>query len=301
MYLDLEDYRPDTPRVPQAISLREGVLVSLLVHALLVIAYLVMPEAVPQEASAVVPAPERESVEFVHMVPRVERQAPPRSQPQFSDLDRRAATTERPPNPSNQAPFSAGNTSEKVVGGREEKPPGPEAATVAPPNSSATVDLASKLTPNPPVAPAPPAGGALGSSLRNLAKYLQDQNFDNQQGGLGEQLPEIQFDSKGIEFGPWLRRFVAQVKRNWYVPQMAMAVPGKVVIQFYVHRDGRLTDITVVAPSVHEPYTRAAFNALRASNPTLQLPDGYPDEKALFTVTFFYEVRLELDGSPCPS
>src|SRR5690348_18263498 len=32
---------------------------------------------------------------------------------------------------------------------------------------------------------------------------------------------DIQFDSKGIDFGPWLRRFTAQVKRNWFVPQVA--------------------------------------------------------------------------------
>ena len=28
--------------------------------------------------------------------------------------------------------------------------------------------------------------------------------------------PAIQFDTKGVEFGPWIRRFVAQVKRNWF-------------------------------------------------------------------------------------
>jgi hypothetical protein len=32
MYLDLEDYRPDTPRVPTVISVREGVLVASLRH-----------------------------------------------------------------------------------------------------------------------------------------------------------------------------------------------------------------------------------------------------------------------------
>ena len=32
----------------------------------------------------------------------------------------------------------------------------------------------------------------------------------------------------------------------------------------------------------------AAVNALLASNPTTPLPPEYPDEKAFFTVTFFY-------------
>ena len=89
----------------------------------------------------------------------------------------------------------------------------------------------------------------LGKSLRNLTRYLQDQNFDNQQGGQSDFGPDIQFDSKGVEFGPWLRRFIAQIKRNWYVPQNAMLISGKVVIQFYVSRDGRLSELKIVGPS----------------------------------------------------
>ena len=104
MYLDLEDYRPDTPHLPQSISLREGILASLLAHALMVIAYLVTPASTPQEASAVSQAPAREPIQFVHMVPTLERPAPPRPNPEHSDLDRRAASPERPPDATNMKP-----------------------------------------------------------------------------------------------------------------------------------------------------------------------------------------------------
>lgn len=298
MYLDLEDYRPDTPRVPPAISLREGVLISLLIHALAVIAYLVAPELPATEAETVLAQrPDRPPVEFVHMVPRLERPAPPKAIREFSDLDRRAATNQRPPNPADTTPFSVGNTPEKVVGGREEKrderAAGPDTASPAQPTPPASVDLASKVGPAAPVVPPPPASGGLGSSLRNLSRFLQDQNFDNQQGGLADQLPDIQFDSKGVEFGPWLRRFVAQVKRNWYVPQAAMALSGRVVITFYVLRNGTIMDLKVVSPSPIEAYNVSAFNALKRSNPTIALPDEYPDDRAFFTVTFHYDVRLD--------
>jgi TonB family protein len=293
MHLDLEDYRPDTPRVPQAISLREGVLASLLVHALLFIVYLLTPPPAPEQAAALTPRRDEPNVEFVHMVPRLERPATPRTTRELSDLDRRAATAQHPPDPANTTPFSVGETPEKVVGGKEEKPAGPVAPGTAPPsptNNAATADLASKVAPTSSV-PAPQPGGALGNSLRNLSRFLQDQNFDNQQGGLADQLPDIQFDSKGVEFGPWLRRFVAQVKRNWFVPQAAMALSGKVVIQFYVLRNGTITDLKVVGPSQIEAYNISAFNALKRSNPTLPLPDEYPDDRAFFTVTFHYDVR----------
>ena len=294
MFLDLEEDKPDTPHLPQAFSMREGVLASLLAHSLMVIAYLVTPAAAPLEAAAAAAAyqPPKDPIQFVHMVPTVERRATPRPQHEFSDLDRRASTPVKPPEPKNTAPFSVGDTPEKVVGGKVEKPVGPETGT-APPNPAAAAppDLAAKAERPAPVAPSPPAGGGLSSSLRNLSRYLQDQNFDNQQGGLGDQLPDIQFDSKGVEFGPWLRRFVAEVKRNWFIPQSAMALSGKVVIQFFVLKNGTITELKVVGPSSIEAYNISAFNALKRSNPTQPLPPEYPDDRAFFTVTFHYEVR----------
>ena len=35
--------------------------------------------------------------------------------------------------------------------------------------------------------------------------------------------PAIQFDTKGVEFGPWVRRFIAQIRRNWFIPYAAMS------------------------------------------------------------------------------
>src|SRR5213079_2867965 len=133
----------------------------------------------------------------------------------------------------------------------------------------------------------PLGGGSLGDALRNLQRYVQKDQFENSQGG-GMFGPAIQFDTKGVEFGPWIRRFVAQVKRNWFIPYAAMSMKGHVVITFNVHKDGSITDLTVVGPSPVDPFNNAAFGALSASNPTVPLPPEYPSEKAFFTVTFFY-------------
>ena len=129
--------------------------------------------------------------------------------------------------------------------------------------------------------------GILGDAIRNLQKYTSSQRFDNPQGsGDGQGL--IQFDYKGADFGPWLRRFVAQVKRNWFIPTAAMMLHGHVVITFNVHRDGSITDIEVKAPSAVDAFDRAAANALISSNPTQTLPPDYPSESAFFVVTFLY-------------
>ena len=134
---------------------------------------------------------------------------------------------------------------------------------------------------------AAPPGGKLGEALRNLQKYVDQESFDNQRGSSQEFGP-LQFDTKGVEFGPWVRRFVAQVRRNWFVPYAAMSLRGRVVITFFVHRNGALTDVTVVSPSPVESFNLSARNALLASNPTEPLPPEYPDDRAFFTVTFYY-------------
>ncbi|MFN7980789.1 MAG: TonB family protein [Vicinamibacterales bacterium] len=117
-------------------------------------------------------------------------------------------------------------------------------------------------------------GGSLGDALRNLQRYVQRDQFDNAQGG-GAFGPAIQFDTKGVEFGPWIRRFVAQVKRNWLIPYAAMSMKGHVVVTFNVHKDGTITDITVVGASPVAAFNNAAFGALSSSDPTAPPPE-YP-------------------------
>ena len=162
------------------------------------------------------------------------------------------------------------------------------------------MDLASKVAPTAPAAATPPAGGAWPTHYATSPATCRDQNFDNQQGGLADRMPDIQFDSKGVEFGPWLRRFVATVKRNWFVPQ-AMFQSGRVVIQFFVLRNGTITELKIASPSPFPAYNNAAFNALKNSNPVLPLPPEYPDDRAFFTVTFYHDVRAPLTPPAVPS
>ena len=131
--------------------------------------------------------------------------------------------------------------------------------------------------------------GVIADAIRNVQKYAQKDGFVNLQGGAEQDFaPSIQFDTKGVEFGPWLRRFVAQIRRNRFIPYAAMSMRGHVVLTFNVHKDGSITDVTVVKPSSIDAFTRSAQNAILASNPTVQLPPEYPDDRAFFTVTFYF-------------
>jgi TonB family protein len=311
MYFDFWDNRPDTPRLSSPMTPREKGLVTLVVHLLLVILVLMWPElswvkeaeAKRQEAlEAQQQEEQRDNPRFVFMQPRVEMRATPPERAELSDLDRRAQSIEKPLDPRNSLPFARGNTTERIdadpVNGPREKPEPP-----APPAGGANGEAAREMPPLPDAAtgltlPRPdtakpelrgPSTGVLADAIRNVQKYAGTEAFNNQQGGAPDaNFPSIQFDSKGVEFGPWLRRFVAQIRRNWFIPYAAMSMKGHVVVTFNVHKDGRITDLTVLKPSSVDAFTNSAFGALAASNPTLALPPEYPDDKAFFTVTFYY-------------
>jgi len=314
MYFDFEDYHPDITPVGRAISWREGVLLSIIAHLVMVILVLVAPKWFPfltntgRPRLAVVQQPPPDQTRFVFVQPRFERQvpkAPDRADP--SDRDRIARAPQRAEHPTNPLPFARGNSPERIeelqrqaargqgpqpdpaAGRPNENTPDPNTPKV--PESPSPLQLPSTRPPaaqNGANGRSATTGGSLGDALRNLQRYVQNESFDNQSGAGGQFGPEIQFDTKGVEFGPWIRRFIAQVKRNWFIPYAAMSMKGHVVIQFNVHKDGSLTDLAVVGPSAVDAFNNAAFGALSGSNPTQPLPPEYPADKAFFTVTFFY-------------
>ena len=301
MYFDFDDRYRDIEPVGSAINRRDGVAVAIVLHAAIVALMLFAPQYLERFLPAQLvqqpppqPRPEQERPRFVFVQPRVE--LPPTRQPEkfeMSDLDRSARSPEKTPSLTNPLPSARGNSAERTEASPEEKMrgegPAKEPAPPAPPVETPSVvdqrqaDMAMMQKPQ----VQPPPGGSLGEALKNLQKYVQKDSFNNQKGQAQEFGP-LQFDTKGVEFGPWIRRFVSQVRRNWFVPMAAMSMRGRVVITFFVHRNGALTDVTVIRPSEIDSFNTAAVNALLASNPTTPLPPEYPDDKAFFTVTFYY-------------
>lgn len=289
---------------------REKGFATIIIHLLFVILILVWPEipwvkeaeARRQEQLEEAKLVQQEQPRFVFMQPRVEMRAEPPPRAELSDLDRRAASVERAPDPKNSMPFARGNTPEKIDNEMMKGPVAPAEPPSAP-SGGANGEAVREVPPLPetnngltlprPDAAKPgmrgPSTGILQDAIRNVQKYAAQESFNNPQGGAPDQnFPSIQFDSKGVDFGPWLRRFVAQIRRNWFIPYAAMTMKGHVVVTFNVHRDGRITDLQVVKPSGVEAFTNSAYNALAASNPTIALPPEYPDDRAFFTVTFYF-------------
>ena len=299
MFFDFDERYRDIDPVGSAINRRDGVAAAIIIHLLLIILMLVAPQYLERFLPArPIPPPQeqqrKENPMFVFVQPK--QDLPPLRKPdrvEMSDVDRSARTPEKTPTMENPLPMAKGNSSnreettpdEKMKGSGPAPEPAPEAPKVETPSVTDQRNADMAMMQKPPMQP--PPGGQLGDALKNLQKYVQNQSFDNQKGQVQDFGP-LQFDTKGVEFGPWIRRFISQVRRNWFVPMAAMTMKGRVVITFNVHRSGALTDVTVVRPSEIDSFNKAAVNALLASNPTTPLPPEFPDEKAFFTVTFYY-------------
>jgi TonB family protein len=315
MYFNFDDNRPDTPRIPQPMSRREVVLIAVNIHAMVLIAILLGPrvpwvreimeqrqKAIEEQMRAQLEQQrERERARFVFVQPRIDKTTPkvsPRAD--LSDLDRRAQTVERAERPTNSMPFSRGNTPERIESTPPNAPPKPSTQP-AQQDDGDNGRLPPALIPNaPPVPERPPdttrrgdpggpALGVIADAIKNVRKYAQQENFGNMRGGDNQNFGEsIQFDAKGVDFGYWLARFLAQVRANWLIPQAAMSMHGHVAITFVVHKDGRITDVAVAKPSTVNAFTLSGRNAILTSNPTIPLPAEYPDDRMPIMITFFY-------------
>jgi TonB family protein len=308
MYFNFEDYRPDTPTLPRSLTRLEVFLLTIVVYLSFVIVMLVWPklpfvqawEAERKQELAKQQQEEmqrqRENARFVFVAPRVDLQArKPPQRAELSDLDRKARTMERALKPTNTMPFARGNSFEKIEGA----PPKPEQRTADAPQPERKTDEAREAMalPESPTGTQPksvdqprgPSAGVLADAIRNVQKYAPRDSYVNLQGGADQDFaPSIQFDTKGVEFGPWLRRFIAQIRRNWFIPEAAMFQKGHVAITFFVGKDGRITELKVIRPSSVGAFNNSSFNALAASNPTQPLPPEYPDDRAFFTITFYF-------------
>jgi TonB family protein len=307
IHFDFDDRYIDENIVGSAISRREGVIFSVVFHVLVLLALTLIPklsifQLSPEELErrrAELEERQREEQQqrFVFVQPRVDMRAispPPRAE--LSDEDRRSQAPQVSPEPSNPLAFSRGNSSERVEAAAPETARGPETpqpepvppppeperqiARTLPPAETGLPRLSEQTRPRP--------QGQLGEALKNLQRYVQNETFNNPQGGANTPGATIQFDTKGVEFGPWLRRFVSQVRRNWFVPLAAYTLRGHVVLQFNIHKDGSITDLAIVQPSPIQSFNIAAMNAIMGSNPTEPLPPEYPSPQAFFTVTFYY-------------
>ena len=307
---------------------REGFLVSTILHLIILIVAIVKPDLLaPAEREP--EAREKEDRLVLMVEPPAEPLIlpplpdPPQAQPQLQPQDSNRMVIPKatqPPPPDKQQdfqtdlPFSEGNTDEFYAEEDHEEPgeEGELAETDAA-EANAQAEEAKRLAdllprddftfgearPAPATRPEPssPAGNGPrgqdggGGPFEDIRRFMEDKQFHNPEGGLVTGRDNtLYYDDKGANFVPWIRRMLAEVRRNWLVPYSASFRAGHVAVAVSVDRNGDIDALEIMIPSGTPGFDNASQGALLAAD--LQpLPSDYPDDRFEFVLVFWYNER----------
>jgi len=312
---DLEELVDRVER-PQRRWLERAILLSLLVHACLVIFFLLdrarqraievrdveraialrkeeLARQVPIRFYAESPGPAR---------PTARRDAP------LSDKNRRASGGDpnRPPAPT---PYVARqNGMEGLAPGSRSKPEsssppvprgnGAPSPSSAPPASPAPPKPEALAPPR--ATPAPIDGRGQGSPNLSLNEAIRKATGGtggqggapkaNEAGGFVDYGP-ISFDTQWYDWGDYAEEMLRKIKIHWYenIPKLAELGPdGKLTIRFYIRADGSVEGENVVKSSEIPPYDHAAFLGISQASPFRPLPKELKEDREGVTITFLY-------------
>jgi hypothetical protein len=108
---------------------------------------------------------------------------------------------------------------------------------------------------------------------------------------------DILTPTMGVDFRPYVNRFLTVVKRNWYavIPEEALkGRKGIVVLRFHIQQDGEIppNEPWIERTSGSDPLVKAAAAAIRNSSPFEQLPASYPNPSIELRLAVFYNLPI---------
>jgi TonB family protein len=106
---------------------------------------------------------------------------------------------------------------------------------------------------------------------------------------------EVLSDTMGVDFGPYLKRVLHDVRQNWInaIPESAEMKHGSLVIEFAITKDGKVAGMQLVTSSGDVPLDRAAWAGIVGSNPFPELPSEFPGQYLALRFKFFYNPTKE--------
>lgn len=141
------------------------------------------------------------------------------------------------------------------------------------------------------------AGSAIQEAERGLAaKHGGGQgdagDFGLRSGAHGRQEGnlEILSDTMGVDFDPYLKRVLQDVRENWYrlIPESAEMKKGKLALEFAIMKDGSVRGLTVTQGSGDITLDRPAYGSITASDPFPPLPAEFKGEFLSLRFRFYY-------------
>lgn len=104
---------------------------------------------------------------------------------------------------------------------------------------------------------------------------------------------QILTDTRGVDFGPYLKEVIVKIRRNWYSVIPVEAMPpllktGEVVIGFKILKNGEVKELQSAKGSGNVALDRAAYAGITASNPFPPLPPDFTGDYLSLRLTFDY-------------
>lgn len=290
---------------------REAAWISILVHGAIVLALIFMPKWMPKSV-LIVPMHlhQKENAVFVDSSSNPAKVKPPKSNA-ISDQNNRAQTRApdketlrqladagrpgppRPPSPPPQPEPQAtqGNPA----------PPQNGAPVAAPPRTTETARLESPQPKQNPFA-IPSASSSVDQAIHAAATNRNNSTSFNNSGDRGSGIRphidtrgdmEILSDTKGVDFGPYMKRLKVTIYDHWYplIPESAMppiSKKGRLIVEFAIMKDGTIRGMRLVAGSGDDALDTAAWGALTSAVPLDKLPNAFSGDYLLIRAIFYY-------------
>jgi TonB family protein len=105
----------------------------------------------------------------------------------------------------------------------------------------------------------------------------------------------VSFESQWYNWGDYAESMVSRIRVNWMnnMPELLRTgLKGNVTIRFTIHRDGRISDVTILSTSTIPPYDFAAKKAIELSSPLNPLPKDFPMATERVTCGFYYNMEV---------
>jgi TonB family protein len=305
---------------------REAFLVSIIVHLVVVILIILSPRLFPHGLFRRSPVYDlsnldgAEKLSFLTLPKDYQKLLQRPKSPVISDKDRHIQGKSPVIDPKGlRAPYSVGDTKRPEDSTPKETPQEPAVASAAnppvrnlEPNSEESKDtslqppsetksnlrdlFAGLQTPGSSIQSSleqARQGGNYGYGGSGTGESLH--HFDNRQPNFSVDQPTILSDTRGVDFGPWLRLIYFRVKDNWHavIPELIRSgTQAKVVVIFDIRKNGRIENLQVVRSSGLPPYDRAAVSSLKLSEPFPNFPISFSGDRITLQFSYFYNIKL---------
>jgi TonB family protein len=176
-------------------------------------------------------------------------------------------------------------------------PPTPQPPPPTPPPTQQALIDAPKPAPTRPSFSTPnqSAGDAIRRAAQDAAHdrgsgdYSPGAPSGNQGMGTGA---EVLSDTQGVDFGPYIRRILADIKRNWIplIPEEArppLNKQGETLIRFTILPDGRIAAMNLDGSSQDTAIDRACWGGITAVGQFPPLPANFKGPNLELRVDFF--------------